>query len=132
MWRSGVMRRRAHTALLEMIDTAARSGNFVAPWRDTPEIWDHFHDEAEILTHLQRHWRTALAGAIYVAIEAGEGDLRHDVQSAFLKIERKHYALRKVLEAHADHPAIAGAMRKERSLLSAFTEHRTGDAPQAA
>lgn len=132
MWRSGVARRRAHTALLEAIDNAARSGNATAPWRDAPQLWEFFRDEADILVHLQRHWRTALAGAIYVAIEAGEGDLKHDVQTAFEKTERKHHGIRLVLEAHADHPAITASMRKEQALLSAFTDRSTGGAPQAA
>lgn len=131
MWRSGVMRRRSHAVLLEMIENAARTGSFEAPWRATPHIWEHFRDEADLLCHLQREWRTALAGAVYVAIEAGEGDLQHDVTHAFQKMQRKHHGLRKVLEAHADHPSIAAAMRKERALLSAFTG-QTSDAPQAA
>ena len=132
MWRSGVMRRRSHAALLEMMETAARSGSFESPWRATPQVWEFFRDETELLCHLQREWRTALAGAVYVAIEAGDGNLAHDVTSAFNKMQRKHYALRKVLEAHADHPAIAAAMRKERVLLSTFTGQTSDDAPQAA
>ena len=132
MWRSGVMRRRQDAVLLEMIDNAARTGSYESPWRAAPAVWDFFRDEAEILCHLQRQWRTALAGAVYVAIEAGDGDLQRDVMTAFSKVNRKHHALRAVLEAHADHPAIAAAMRKERSLLSAFTGITTGEATQAA
>ena len=131
MWRSGVMRRRAHVALLEMVESAAQSGIFEAPWRATPKVWEFFRDEGEILCHLQREWRNALAGAIYVAIEQGDGDLRGDVVKAFQKVQRKHQGLRKVLEAHVEHPSIAAAMRKERALLSAFTG-QTDDAPQAA
>jgi hypothetical protein len=112
------MRRRSHAVLLDMIEEAARSGSFEAPWRFTPEVWQHFRTEADILCHLQRHWRTALAGAIYVAIEQGDGNLERDVRRAFEKVERKHHGLRRVLEAHADHPSIASAMRKERLLLS--------------
>jgi hypothetical protein len=132
MWRSGVMRRRSDAALLKMMETAARSGSFESPWRATPQVWEFFRDEAEILCHLQREWRTALAGAVYVAIEAGEGNLEHDVTTAFHKVQRKHYALRKVLEAHAQHPSIAAAMRKEHTLLSKFTGQTSDDAPQAA
>ncbi len=131
MWRSGVMRRRSHAALLDMIDEAARAGSYEAPWRFTPHVWQHFRSEADILCQLQRQWRTALAGAIYVAIEQGEGDLRSDVSAAFEKVKRKHQGLRKVLEAHADHPAIAAAMRKERSLLGDLVDLTDG-ATQAA
>jgi hypothetical protein len=129
------MRRRSHVALLEMIESAARAGSFESPWRATPQVFEFFRDEGEILSQLQREWRTALAGAVYVAIEAGQGDLQRDVMTAFRKVERKHYGLRKVLEAHADHPSIAAAMRKERALLSAFTGQPLqpqGDTPQAA
>src|SRR4051812_33643540 len=132
MWRSGVMRRRAHDALLEMVESAAQSGTFEAPWRATPNVWEFFRDEGEILGYLQRHWRTTLAGAVYVAIEQGKGDLRADVLKAFGKVERKHYGLRRVLEAHAEHPSIAAAMRKECALLSAFTGETTDHTPQAA
>ena len=132
MWRSGTARRRSDAALLEMIGNAVRWSSFDSPWHFTPEVWQHFRDEAEILCHLQRQWRTALAGEIYVAIERGDGDLRSDVTSAFEKVQRKHHGLRRILEAHADHPAIASAMRKERALLSAFLGTAMGGAPQAA
>ena len=132
MWRSGVMRRRSDSALSEMIDNAVRWDSFDSPWHSTPQVWQHFRHEGEILSHLQRQWRTALAGAVYVAIERGEGDLRADVTSAFEKVERKHHGLRKILEAHADHPAIARSMRKEQALLAGLLGTNTGGAPQAA
>ena len=132
MWRSGVMRRRSDAALLEMIENAARWDSYDSPWHSTPQVWQHFSNEGEILSQLQRQWRTALAGAIYVAIEAGDGDLQADVTRAFEKVQRKHHGLRRILETHADHPSIAAAMRKERSLLSAFAGLSTGGTPQAA
>ena len=132
MWRTGAMRRRSDAALLEMIDNAVRWGSFDSPWHSTPQVWQHFNNEGEILSQLQRQWRTALAGAIYVAIEAGNGDLQADVTRAFEKVQRKHRGLRKILEAHAEHPAIAAAMRKERALLAGFLGLATDGAPQAA
>ena len=132
MWRTGAMRRRSHAVLLDMIEEAAREGSFEAPWRFTPEVWSHFRSEADILCHLQRHWRTALAGAIYVAIEQGDGNLERDVRRAFEKVERKHQGLRRVLEAHADHPAIASAMRKEKALLTSLAVAAGADLSLAA
>jgi hypothetical protein len=132
MWRSGVTRRRAQDVLFEMVERAAQTGTYDAPWRATPKVWEFFRDEGEILEYLQRHWRHTLAGAIYVAIEQGEGDLRGDVMKAFAKVERKQHALRQVLEAHAEHSSIAAAMRKERALLAAFTGQSSDNAPQAA
>jgi hypothetical protein len=120
MWRSGTTRRRQQVAVSHMIETAQRTGSWTSPWRSSPDVWEYFSDEADILRHLQSTWRTALAGAVYVAIEAGEGDLRTDVAKAFATVCQRHSGLRKVLEAHADHPAIAAAMRKERALLGSL------------
>ena len=120
MWRSGATRRRQQVAVSQMIETAQRTGTWTAPWRSAPGVWEYFADEADILRHLQSTWRTALAGAVYVAIEAGQGDLRTDVAKAFSTVCQRHSGLRKVLEAHADHPAIASAMRKEQSLLASL------------
>jgi hypothetical protein len=118
MWRSGAARRRQQEAVREMVATAARTGSYDAPWRSSPEVWEHFRDEAELLRHLQQTWRNALAGAVYVAIERGEGDLPEDVTRAFQTTARRYDGIRRILEAHQDHPAISAAMRKERSLLS--------------
>ena len=121
MWGSGIARRRRHGALSEMVTTAMRTGDFETPWRAAPQVWEHYRDVAEVLRELQQDWRTALAGAVYIAIEAGDGDLTQDVMTAFSKMSRRHQGIRRILEANADHPAIAAAMRKERALLSSFT-----------
>ena len=121
MFVNGIARRRRHSVLAEMVSTAVRTGDFATPWRATPQIWEHYRNEAEILRELQHDWRTALAGAVYVAIEAGDGDLQQDVMRAFTRMSRRHLGTRRILEANADHPAIAGAMRKEQALLSSFT-----------
>ena len=128
MWRSGLTRQRGQTAVAEMVEMAVRTGSFVAPWRSTPQVWDFFRDESELLRHLQAEWRTALACAVYVAIESGHGDLQRDVTEAYRKTLRRHRGVRSILEAHADHPAIAAAMRKERALLSSFAG-LVGEAP---
>ena len=120
MWRSGVTRRRQQTAVSQMIDSAQRSGDHTAPWRSTPAVWEFFADESDLLRHLQQTWRNALAGAVYVAIEAGDGDLGADVSKAYATVSRRHAGLRQILEANTDHPAIASAMRKEQSLLASF------------
>jgi hypothetical protein len=121
MWVSGVVRRKRHVALAEMVALAGRTGAYEKPWRLTPHIWDHFASEAAILEELQRDWRTALAGEVYVTIEAGEGDLQADVMKAFCAVQRRQGHARRILEAHADHPAIAGAMKKEKALLASFS-----------
>ena len=122
MWRSGATRRRQQIAVSQMIDNAQRSGDYTAPWRSSPAVWEYFSDESDLLRHLQQTWRNALAGAIYVAIEAGEGDLQADVTKAYATVTKRHAALRRVLEAHADHPAIAAVMRKEQNLLTSVAQ----------
>ena len=121
MFVNGIARRRRHSVLADMVSTAVRTGDFTTPWRATPQVWEHYRNEAEILRELQHDWRTALAGAVYVAIEAGDGDLQQDVMRAFTKMSRRHVGTRRILEANAEHPAIAAAMRKEQALLSSFT-----------
>lgn len=122
MWQPGVTRRRQQAALAQMVQAATRSESYQAPWKASPQVWQHFASEADILCTLQQQWRSALAGAVYVAIDSGEGDLHRDVLGAFTKMRRRHHGLRRILEANADHPAIAAAMRKERALLAPFTE----------
>ena len=122
MWRSGATRRRQQIAVSQMIDNAQRSGDYTAPWRSSPAVWEYFSDESDLLRHLKQTWRNALAGAVYVAIEAGEGDLQADVTKAYATVTKRHAALRRVLEAHADHPAIAAAMRKEQNLLTSVAQ----------
>ena len=85
MWASGITRKRRHAVLTEMVTTAMRIGDFTTPWRATPQVFEHYRNEAEILRELQHDWRTALAGAVYVAIEAGDGDLQHDVTRALAR-----------------------------------------------
>ncbi len=121
MFVNGIARRRRHSVLADMVSTAVRTGDFTTPWRATPQVWEHYRNEAEVLRELQHNWRTALAGAVYVAIEAGDGDLQQDVMRAFTKMSQRHLGTRRILEANADHPAIAGALRKEQALLSSFT-----------
>ena len=131
MFVNGIARRRRHSVLADMVSTALRTGDFTTPWRATPQVWDHYRNEAEILRQLQHDWRTALAGAVYVAIEAGDGDLHQDVMRAFTKMSRRHHGTRRILEANAEHPAIASAMRKEQALLSSFTGALTAVATAA-
>jgi hypothetical protein len=120
MWRSGGARQRRHAALARMVAAAGGAGDYTDPWRRTPQVWEHFRDEGEILRELQQQWRTALAGAIYCAIESGDGDLPGDVVKAWSTVAQRHPHVRGVLEAHRHHPAIAAAMAKEKSLLSSF------------
>lgn len=133
---SGVVRRKRHLVLAEMVAAAGRAGSYEQPWRLVPHVWEHFSSEAAILEELQRDWRTALAGEIYVAIEAGQGDLQADVLKAWTAVLRRQSHARRILEAHADHPSIAAAMTKEKALLASFAALAvtgvTAEAPSSA
>ncbi len=117
MWRSGAARRRDRAVLARMVERAERTATFAEPWRLLPEVLQHYSSEAEVLRELSRQWWSAFAGAVYLALEAGDGDLVADVSGAYEQVRRRHAALRAILEAHAAHPAIAAAMTKEQRLL---------------
>lgn len=120
MWGSGAARRRQQLAVKQMVAAASERGDYTAPWRTSPSVWEHFSSEADILIHLQKTWRNALAGAIYVAMEQGGDDLTTTVDTAFETVARRHRGVRAVLEAHRDHPAIRVAMAKEETLLASL------------
>jgi len=129
VWRSGSTRRRRHTALAQMVELASLRGDHTTPWHATPQLWDFFRDEADVLRQLQHDWRVALAGAVYVAIDSGQGDLQHDVLTAFSRTKARYAGARAILEANEDHPAISAAMRKERALLAGFAAVFATSAP---
>jgi hypothetical protein len=110
---------RRHHVLDEMVQNAVRAGTYVEPWERTPRVWDAYDTEGEILRDLHQQWRTELAGAIFVAIERGHGDLPADVGAAYAEALARLRGVKKILDAYADHPSIATAVAKERALLKA-------------
>ena len=120
MWNPGVLRQRRMSAL-DRVVARAELGDVVEPWLEVPGIWQTYRNPAEVLVELHKRWRTALAGAVYVAIEAGRGDLAEDVSRANASVAEQHRGLRSILVAHADHPAIATQLGKEDRLLRAAT-----------
>ena len=120
MWNLGALRQRRRSAL-ERVVARAQHGEVAEPWLGVPGIWQTYRNPGEILVALHRLWRTALAGAVYIAIEAGRGDLAEDVAAAYASMLEQHRALRAILDAHAHHPAIAHELAKEGRLLRAAT-----------
>jgi hypothetical protein len=116
---AAALRLRRQSALTELVRCAERAGSYAEPWDRTPRIWESYDSEAEILRGLHQQWRTELAGAVFTAIERGRGDLCADVGAAYAEVLARHAALKRILDAYADHPAIASAIHKERALLSA-------------
>ncbi|HSV37205.1 MAG TPA: hypothetical protein VLI04_00470 [Nocardioidaceae bacterium] len=111
------LRRGGSAALAEMVAEASRSGEYRSPWLRDPRVWHHFKDDAEILRTLQRQWSTELGGALFAAIHNGDGDLSTDVALAYTDALARLHGVYRVLEAHADHRAIAREREKERNLL---------------
>lgn len=119
MWKSGALRLRQKHALVEMVAAARSAGSYAEPWDRTPRVWETYDSEADILRDLHQQWRTELAGAIFIAIDQGRGDLCADVGTAYARVIAHLPGVKEILDAYADHPAIAGAVRKERALLAA-------------
>jgi len=119
MWKSSSFRIRKHGVLNDMVNAAVQAGSYVEPWERTPRVWDTFDTEADILRALHQQWRTELAGSIFVAIERGNGNLCADVGAAYAEVMARLSGVKKILDAYADHPAIARAIAKERALLAA-------------
>jgi hypothetical protein len=118
VWRSNVGRRGQREALEQLVREATRSGDFLAPWERQPDIWRHYHDEGEILRVLQRQWSTELGGHMFAAIQNGHGDFAQDVALAYTDAVARMHGEYRILEANADHPAIAADRRKEERLLA--------------
>ncbi|HET7736836.1 MAG TPA: hypothetical protein VFK52_12720 [Nocardioidaceae bacterium] len=118
MWRSGGGRRGQREALEQLVREATRSGDFLAPWNRQPDIWRHYQDEGEILRVLQRQWSTELSGHMFAAMQEGQGDFAQDVALAFTDAVAHMHGEFRILEANAEHPAIAADRRKEQQLLA--------------
>ena len=112
-------RLRRHHVLSEMVQNAVRAGSYAEPWDRTPRVWEGYDSEGDILRDLHQQWRTELAGAIFVAIERGNGDLCADVGAAYAEVIARLSGVKKILDLYADHPSIASAVAKERALLTA-------------
>lgn len=119
---AGTLRIRRHSVLSDMVQAAVRAGSYAEPWERTPRVWEGYDSEGDILRDLHQQWRTELAGAIFVAIERGNGDLCADVGAAYAEVIAKLSGVKKILDTYADHPSIAGAIAKERALLTAASQ----------
>ncbi|HEX8780770.1 MAG TPA: hypothetical protein VF728_06340 [Nocardioides sp.] len=82
------------------------------------EAWAVFADEADLLRFAQQHWRHVLDAAIDDALETGGGTLRDDVRAAYAGAASRHPGLRRLLDGHATHPAIAALVRREHAMVA--------------
>lgn len=98
---------------LREIDRAAASGR---DWRSLADA--SFPSEDEFLRAAQQRWFTLLGGAIENAIETGGDDLLEDVRRAYAVAVERVPGLRRILDAHAHHPAIEQSVRREHALVA--------------
>lgn len=87
-------------------------------WQETPGLWASFGSLEDLLHAAHNHWMHALAGAVDVAIEIGDGDLSDDVRSAYDTLQARMPGLRRLLDEHTDHPALTAAHVNERRLIA--------------
>jgi hypothetical protein len=87
-------------------------------WTDLHPVWDHFDDAGHLLRDLQQRWFHSLAANIDNALESGEGTLADDVRRAYRTAAAGHVGLRRILDAHADHPALQPLVRREHALIA--------------
>lgn len=89
-----------------------------ANWQETPGLWTSFGSLDDLLHAAHGRWMHALACAVDVAIEIGEGDLSDDVRTAYDSLQARMPGLRRLLDEHAEHPALAAAHINERRLVA--------------
>ncbi|MCX2734364.1 hypothetical protein OOZ19_29315 [Saccharopolyspora sp. NFXS83] len=81
-----------------------------------------FTDRGELLRALQHKWSNSLTGRIDIGIEDADSDPRGDrveaVSAAWRRATADNPVLRRVLDSHADDPAIIGLLRQERRMLA--------------
>lgn len=81
-----------------------------------------FTDRDQLLRALQYKWSRSLTGRIDIGVEDADADPRGDrveaVSNAWRRTTADNPVLRRVLDSHADEPAIAGLLRQERRMLA--------------
>jgi hypothetical protein len=110
---------RRSAVIEELLLSAANSGSFRSPWRETPCVWEEYHDVSDLLRDLYLRFETSLMGTLALAHDESTGeDLRGDLIDAFRRTVRHHHGIRRVIEANAAHPALAPLVSGERRLVA--------------
>ena len=101
-----------------VIGYADRSRRGDLPWHEAPRAAEFFDTPDDLLRALQRVWITRLTARLDVVLESGSGDPRADVRSAWQDLAAYSPGLRRILDAHADEPALAAGLRTERRFVA--------------
>ncbi len=99
--------------ILRVVVARAESGLVDRPWIGVPLVSVEFESDAEVLQELQHWWVRVLVTRLH--------GLRHEgrPERAYVEVAAAHPGLRAVLDAYADHPALAAARKREDALLGA-------------
>lgn len=118
-WNDFYKRRDAIDAVLAL---AARRRSGKLPYHELPQVRDVFASEDELLRALQYKWQRTLTAQIDLAVAEADDDPRIDrfdvVSRAWKTATRREPALRRILDEHADHPAIREQVASERRQLA--------------
>ncbi|MFB9834125.1 hypothetical protein [Actinoallomurus acaciae] len=111
--------RRRHRLVHDVAGDFARNGpRALAAWR--PAIETEFGGLDDLLRDVQRRLHTAAEARLDALIEAPPADLDTSVAAVLDEVAEIYPDLRRLLDAHASHPAVAeGTVRFHRSVRTA-------------
>ncbi|MGH3345028.1 MAG: hypothetical protein ACRDPK_19600 [Carbonactinosporaceae bacterium] len=114
--------RRRHEVIHSVLRGVARSGRISAV--EETDIRSEFGDLAGFLLALHQRWYTAFGARVDAVLESygqsgpgGLQDLRSAVVAAWDGLAAERPELRALLDAHADHPALAEPVAAQASML---------------
>jgi hypothetical protein len=115
-------RHRRYRLVDDVLDDATRRGAR-AVFRQHDAIAAEYGDAGVggFLTDVQRRWHRAFEARLDVVLESGDADPAAAVAVLWQTLARTLPGTRLVLDAYADHPALAGAEARHRARLRAAT-----------
>jgi hypothetical protein len=116
----------ARTAALRDVVTALDSGQDL-PWDETAS--ELFADRTELLQELHALWSRRLQGRLDLALELDACSLEESVATAWLHTTADLPGVRRVLDAHADDPALRQLERSQLRLVAVAAGLATFDDP---
>ena len=118
------------TALAAVVAAAERRLDGSLPWSDVPDAERCFRTPERLLSILQLRWHTHLAALIEDALDDEPMDLAQAVIEAWRGCAAEMPGVRRILDAHADTPAMQIAQRKDWALLASAKGLRPTDDPR--
>jgi hypothetical protein len=121
---------RRTAATREVLTRLERSRDGELPWEEVPAAVEAFGQPSALLRALQQTWFTRLTAALDLAMEqAGGPDPVETVQIAWYDLAWRYPGLRRVLDRHQDHAAVAPGQTQEHRMLAVFAGLASLDDP---